>query len=162
MEKKNLISNMLALFYIFPLLFLLITYIDILTHRNREFSELSYGFYVVSFLYGLLNYFLNRRDGIYAILLAPMIVLPVGYLVYVLYLRPSYYIIDHLFDSTFFMFLFFLPFLLSLLLRKNGRTTWNQLQGGLFGMLKWKRHLIYYFWCIAWIFIVIYKFNYRY
>lgn len=157
--KRNLLSNLLACFYILPLLFLLITYIEILTHRNREFSELSYGYYVVSFLYGLLNYFLNRRDGIYALLLGPIIVLPVGYIVYVLYLRQSYYIVDHLFDSSFLMFLFSIPFLLSLLLKKDGKTTWNQLQGGLLGLFKWKRHIIYYLWCVAWIFIVIYKFN---
>ena len=153
---RNLATNIIACLYQLLLFIFLFIFLEILTHPDREFVDLSLGFYTVVFIYTTLQFFLNRKDGIYALLLSPIIVLPVGYFLY-----PDNRL--HLYDTTMMIYLFSIPFLLSLLLKKNGTATWNRLQGGLFGLLKWKRHILYYLWCFAWVFIVIYKINhYRY
>ena len=149
---RNLATNIIACLYLlllFPLLFL---FLEMLNHHDREFIDLSLGFYTVVFIYTIIQFFLNRKDGIYALLLSPIIVLPVGYFLY-----PANRL--HLYDTTMLMYLFSTPFLFSLLLKKNGDATWNHLRGGLLGLLKWKRHIFYYLWYFAWFFIAIYKNN---
>lgn len=153
---RNLATNIIVCLYLLLLLIFLFIFLEVLNHPYHEFVDLSLGFYTVVFVYTTLQFFLNRKDGIYALLLSPIIVLPVGYFLY-----PDNRF--HLYDTTMLMYLFSIPFLLSFLLKKNGKTTWNQLKGGLFGLFKWRRHIIYYLWCVAWFFIVIYKINhYRY
>ena len=147
---RNLATNIIVCLYQLLLFIFLFIFLEILRHPDREFVDLSLGFYTVVFFYTTLQFFLNRKDGIYALLLSPIIVLPVGYFLY-----PDNRF--HLYDTTMLMYLFSIPFLLSLLLKKNGKSTWSHLQGGLWGLLKWKRHSFYYLWCAVWIVIVLYK-----
>ena len=153
-KEHNMLTNIVACLYLIILLLLLFIFIEILRHNDKNFVELSLGFYVVTFMYGILQYLLNRRDGVYLILLSPIIVLPVGYFIY---LTQTYSNATHVFDSTFFMFLFSIPFLLSLSLKKKGKSTWKHLRGGVFGLFKRGRHYLFYMWYIIWLAIVIYK-----
>ena len=149
-SKRNIVSNIIFCLYLLPLILLLFIFIEILNHRNKDLTELSLGFYTITFLYGIYQSFLNRRDGIYSIVISPIIAVSTIYFISERY-SP------HLWDSIFLLFLFSIPLLFALLLRKKGKSTWQQMKGGVFGLLKWKRHFLYYLWCVAWVFIVIYK-----
>lgn len=149
-RKRNIVSNIIFCLYLLPLMLLLFVFIEILNHRNKDLTELSLGFYTITFLYGIYQSFLNRRDGIYVIAISPIIAITTTYFISERY-SP------HLWDSTFLLFLFSIPLLFSLLLKKKRKSTWEQMIGGVFGLLKWKRHFLYYLWCIVWVVIVYYK-----
>lgn len=96
------------------------------------------------------QYFLNRQDGVYAVVFSVLIVVAVD----VLCFESKVY---RLYDSTQLLFLHSIPIICSLAFRKNHKSTWQHLDGGLYGLLKWKRHIFFYLLCILWICLVIYK-----
>lgn len=147
-KKRNIVTNIIFCLYIIPLMFLLFVFVEELSCYNNEFFVLSLGFYTITFLYSVIQLFLNRRDGVYIIMLSPIVTLTTGYI-----LSNRYF--ENLCDLTFLLFLFSIPMVLSLLIRKNGKSSWEQMKGGFFGLLKLKRHLILYLWCIVWICICI-------
>ena len=152
--ERSLFTNIIYCLYFIPLYLLLFVFVEILNHQDKDLLDLSIGFYTITYIYGVIQLLLNRRDGIYIIMLSPVITVTTGYC-----MSDRYS--SHLWDSTVLLILFSIPLLLSLLIRKNGKSAWKQMKGGVFGLLKWKRHFLYYLWCVAWVLIVIYKNFYR-
>ena len=148
-KQRSMFTNVIFCLYLLPTI-LLSLFIFSFSYRSLVFSEVSIGFYAISFLYCIYQYFLNRRDGVYAVVLSVLIVVAVG----VLCFGSKAY---RLYDSTQLLFLYSIPIICSLAFRKNHKSTWQHLDGGLYGLLKWRRHILFYLFCILWICLVIYK-----
>ena len=148
-KQRSMITNVIFCLYLLSTI-LLSLFIFSFSYRSLVFSEVSIGFYAISFLYCIYQYFLNRRDGVYAVVLSVLIVVAVG----VLCFGSKAY---RLYDSTQLLFLYSIPIICSLAFRKNHKSTWQHLDGGLYGLLKWRRHILFYLFCILWICLVIYK-----
>lgn len=147
--SRSIITNIIFCLYILPTILLTFFLVDF-EHRNINFIEVSIGFYAISLLYCVFQYFMNRRDGIYIIILSIIITIITG--AACLGTRNDHYI-----DSTMLLLLYSILLFCSLAIRKNGKSTWQHLNGGLYGLFKWKRHFIFYLWCITWICLVIFK-----
>lgn len=147
--QRSIITNIIFCLYILPS-FLLSFLLADLNRRSFDFTEVSIGFYAISLLYCIYQYFLNRRDGVYVVILSTIIVNIVGI---VCYGSNA----PHLYDSTILLLFYSILILCSLVIKKNHKSTWQHLQGGLFGLLKMRRHILFYLWCLVWIILVIYK-----
>ncbi len=147
--QRSIITNIIFCLYILPS-FLLSFFLVDFNHRTIYFLEVSIGFYSASFLYCIYQYLLNRRDGIYIVILCVFIVNILGFICLGSQ-RIRFY------QSSQLLFMYSIPALCSLAIRKKRVSTWFHLKGGLYGLLKWRRHLLFYLWCILWICLVIYK-----
>lgn len=150
-KRRSIITNIIFCLYILPSI-LLSFFLEQFSHRTIYFLEVSIGFYAVAFLYCIYQYLLNRRDGVYLVLLCVAIVNLIGFTC-----LDSHR--SHFYQSSQLLFLYSIPALCSLAFRKQGKSTWQVLEGGIYGMVKWKRHFLFYLWCIVWICFVVYKCN---